>query len=149
MPVPELTEALDLGAAAALREHGVRIGYIFDIASELGADAARATLDRALSRPPAALTGFGLAGVEQARPAHQEVFRSVFASAVAAGLHSVPHAGEMSGPATIWEAVNGLRAERIGHGILEEIDSVTARPWPDVSAETSADVSADVSAGPA
>ena len=31
--------------------------------------------------------------------------------------HSVPHAGEMSGPATIWEALTSLRAERIGHGI--------------------------------
>ena len=39
------------------------------------------------------------------------------ASRIAAGLHSVPHAGEMSGPATIWEALDGLRAERIGHGI--------------------------------
>ena len=41
----------------------------------------------------------------------------MFAAAIAAGLHSVPHAGEMSGPATIWEALDGLRAERIGHGI--------------------------------
>jgi adenosine deaminase len=40
----------------------------------------------------------------------------VFRAAIAAGLHSVPHAGEMSGPATIWEAIDGLRAERIGHG---------------------------------
>jgi adenosine deaminase len=117
MPVRELTSALDLAADEAGREHGVRIGYIFDIASEYGAEAARATLDHALSCPPEALTGFGLAGIEQARPAHQDVFREVFAAAIAAGLHSVPHAGEMSGPATIWEAVNGLRAERIGHGI--------------------------------
>jgi aminodeoxyfutalosine deaminase len=70
-----------------------------------------------LSQPPEALTGFGLAGIEQARPAHRDVFREVFAAAIAAGLHSVPHAGEMSGPETIWEALNGLRAERIGHGI--------------------------------
>jgi aminodeoxyfutalosine deaminase len=117
MPVRELTSALDLAADVAGREHGVRIGYIFDVASEYGAEAARATLDHALSCPPEALTGFGLSGIEQARSAHQDVFRSVFASAIAAGLHSVPHAGEMSGPATIWEAVNGLRAERIGHGI--------------------------------
>ena len=41
----------------------------------------------------------------------------MFGAAIAAGLHSVPHAGEMSGPATIWEAMDGLRAERIGHGI--------------------------------
>jgi aminodeoxyfutalosine deaminase len=117
MPAAELTEALDVGAAAARREHGVRIGYIFDIPGEYGGEAARATLDHALSRPPQALTGFGLAGIEQARPAHQDVFREVFAAAIAAGLHSVPHAGEMSGPETIWEALNGLRAERIGHGI--------------------------------
>ena len=41
----------------------------------------------------------------------------MFGAAIAAGLQSAPHAGEMSGPATIWEAVDGLRAERIGHGI--------------------------------
>jgi aminodeoxyfutalosine deaminase len=117
MSVAGLTEALDIAARSARRDHGVRIAYIFDIASELGAPAAHATLEHALSRPPEALTGFGLAGIEQARPAYTEVFRSAFDAAVAAGLHSVPHAGEMSGPATIWEALNGLRAERIGHGI--------------------------------
>ena len=117
MPVADLTEALDIAARSARRDHGVRIAYIFDVAGELGGPAAYATLEHALSRPPEALTGFGLAGIEQARPAYADVFRSVFAAAIAAGLHSVPHAGEMSGPATIWEAVDGLRAERIGHGI--------------------------------
>ena len=117
MPARELTSALDIAAGVAGCDHGVRIGYIFDVASEYGTEAARATLDHALSCPPQALTGFGLAGIEQARPAYRDVFRSVFASAIAAGLHSVPHAGEMSGPETIWEAVNGLRADRIGLGI--------------------------------
>ena len=117
MPMAGLTEALDIAARSAGRDHGVRMAYVFDIASEYGAEAAAATLEHALSHPPQALTGFGLAGIEQARPAHRDAFRQVFAAAIAAGLHSVPHAGEMSGPATIWEAVNGLRAERIGHGI--------------------------------
>jgi aminodeoxyfutalosine deaminase len=117
MPVAGVTEALDIAARSAAADHGVRITYIFDIAGELGAPAAHATLEHALSCPPAALTGFGLAGIEQARPDFADVLRSVFASAIAAGLHSVPHAGEMSGPATIWEALTGLRAERIGHGI--------------------------------
>ena len=117
MAAADLTEALDIAARSARREHGVRIAYIFDIAGELGAQAAHATLEHALRWPPEALTGFGLAGIEQARPAYAEVFRSVFGAAIAAGLHSVPHAGEMSGPATIWEALGGLRAERIGHGI--------------------------------
>ena len=117
MPAAQVSEALDIAARSARSEHGVRIAYVFDIAGEYGGPAAYATLEHALSRPPEALTGFGLAGIEQARPAYREVFRSVFGAAIAAGLHSVPHAGEMSGPATIWEAVDGLRAERIGHGI--------------------------------
>jgi aminodeoxyfutalosine deaminase len=117
MPAAGLTEALDIAARSARREHGVRLAYIFDIAGEFGGPAAYGTLEHALSCPPEALTGFGLAGIEQARPAFADAFRSVFASAVAAGLHSVPHAGEMSGPATIWESLDGLRAERIGHGL--------------------------------
>jgi adenosine deaminase len=117
MPAAELTEALDIAARSAARDYGITMAYIFDVAGEYGEPAARATLEHALSCPPGALKGFGLAGIEQARPRFAGAFRSVFAAAIAAGLHSVPHAGEMSGPATIWEALDGLRAERIGHGI--------------------------------
>src|SRR5690349_6983285 len=117
MPVAGLTEALDVAARSAGRHHGVRMAYIFDIAGEYGGPAAFGTLEHALTCPPEALVGFGLAGIEQARPRFAGEFRSAFASAIAAGLHSVPHAGEMSGPATIWEALDGLHAERIGHGI--------------------------------
>ena len=117
MPMADLTEALDIAARSAGRDHGVRMAYIFDIAGEYGGPAAFGTLEHALTCPPEALVGFGLAGIEQARPRFVEKFRSVFASAIAAGLHSVPHAGEMSGPATIAEALDGLHAERIGHGI--------------------------------
>jgi aminodeoxyfutalosine deaminase len=31
-------------------------------------------------------------------------------------LHSVPHAGETTGPRTVWDALTLLGAERIGHG---------------------------------
>jgi aminodeoxyfutalosine deaminase len=117
MPQRAVTEALDLAARAAQQQHGVRIAYIFDIAGEHGPDAALGTLAHALDQPPRALVGFGLAGIEQARAAYHGVLRDVFRTAVAAGLHSVPHAGEMSGPETIWEALDGLGAERIGHGI--------------------------------
>jgi adenosine deaminase len=117
MPVAGLTEALDIAARSAVRDHGVRMAYVFDIAGEYGGPAAFGTLEHALTCPPEALVGFGLAGIEQARPRFAAEFRSVFASAIAAGLHSVPHAGEMSGPATIAEALDGLHAERIGHGL--------------------------------
>jgi aminodeoxyfutalosine deaminase len=116
MPMPAVTEALDLAAKQA-EAYGMRVAYIFDIASELGAEAAQATLDHALNDPPEALVGFGLGGIEQERGPHRDAFRDAFRAATAAGLHSVPHAGEMTGPETIWEALDGLGAERIGHGI--------------------------------
>ncbi|RCG29831.1 adenosine deaminase [Sphaerisporangium album] len=116
MPMPAVTEALDLAAreAAGL---GVRVGYIFDIPGEFGVEGARATLDHALSEPPQALVALGLAGIEEERPPYRDAFRDAFRAATAAGLHSVPHAGETSGPETIWEVIEGLGAERIGHGI--------------------------------
>ena len=45
------------------------------------------------------------------------MFKDHFDRARAAGLHSVPHAGETTGPQTIWEAITDLGAERIEHGI--------------------------------
>ncbi|MDH2430266.1 adenosine deaminase [Sphaerisporangium sp. TRM90804] len=115
MPMRAVTEALDVAARQAA-EQGVRVAYVFDIPGEYGVEGARATLDHALSEPPEALVGFGLAGIEQHRPPHRDAFRDAFRAARAAGLHSVPHAGEMTGPETIWEVIEGLGAERIGHG---------------------------------
>ncbi|NRQ30360.1 adenosine deaminase [Nonomuraea sp. NN258] len=117
MPMREVTEALNLAAAGSLREHGIELTYIFDIPGEYGEEAARITLEHALSEPPTALVGFGLGGMEEPRPRYRDAFRDAFAAARAAGLHSVPHGGEMTGPETIWEVIEGLGAERIGHGI--------------------------------
>ncbi|SEH00618.1 aminodeoxyfutalosine deaminase [Nonomuraea solani] len=117
MPMREVTEALDLAARRSLEEHGVEMAYIFDIPGEYGEEAAKATLDHALQEPPAALVGFGIGGIEQERTKYRDIYRSAFSAARAAGLHSVPHGGEMTGPETIWEVIEGYGAERIGHGI--------------------------------
>ena len=63
---------------------------------------------------PEGLVSFGLGGPEigVARPQ----FKPYFDRALAIGLHSVPHAGETTGPETVWDALTSLRAERIGHG---------------------------------
>jgi aminodeoxyfutalosine deaminase len=63
---------------------------------------------------PAGLVSFGLGGREIG--VSRAPFADVFARAKAAGLHSVPHAGETTGPETIWESLELLGAERIGHG---------------------------------
>jgi aminodeoxyfutalosine deaminase len=61
------------------------------------------------------LVGCGLGGPEIGVPRAQ--FKPHFDRARAAGLHSVPHSGESTGPETIWDAIRELGAERIGHGI--------------------------------
>lgn len=115
MPMRAVTEALDLAAREVADQ--IHVAYVFDIPGEFGSEAARFTADHALTQPPRNLVGFGIGGIEQDRIGQEEAIRDAFRAAVAAGLHSVPHAGEMSGSETIWEAIRGLGAERIGHGI--------------------------------
>jgi aminodeoxyfutalosine deaminase len=117
LPDAVVTEALDAGTRDALAQHGVRLGYIIEFPGQTADLDAIPTLRHALEHPPQALVGFGIGGIEEQRAPHQDVIRDVFAAAAAAGLHCVPHAGETTGPETVWEAIEHLHAERIGHGI--------------------------------
>ena len=107
-------EAIEDARVAALRDHGIELRWIFDIPGELGLEGAEGTTAVALEHGPSSLIGFGLGGPEIGVPRPQ--FKPYFDRARAAGLHSVPHAGETTGPQTIWDAINDLGAERIGHG---------------------------------
>lgn len=125
MPVEAFTEALEDARLAAERDHGVRLRWIYDIPGEAGIPAADATLDIALHHSCDGLIGFGLGGPEVGVPRPQ--FAEHFAAARAAGLHSVPHAGETTGPQTIRDALDVLGAERIGHGTSAALDPVLLR----------------------
>jgi len=117
LPEQAITEALDVAAREALSTHGVRIAYIFDFRGQEGTTEAPRTLDHALKAPPEALVGFGVSGLESGRAQHMDAIMSAFSAAAAYGLRCVPHAGETNGPDSIWDAIEYLRAERIGHGI--------------------------------
>ena len=97
------------------RASGIELRWCFDIPGEAGLPAAEETLRIALEQRPDGLISFGLGGPEIGVPRPQ--FKPYFDKARAAGLHSVPHAGETTGPETIWDALRDLGAERIGHGI--------------------------------
>jgi aminodeoxyfutalosine deaminase len=123
LPERAVTQALDIAARDALTGHGVRIAYIFDFRGHRGGTDAARTLDHALAAPPQALVGFGIGGIEAGRAPHTDAIRSAFSAAAAYGLRCVPHAGETTGPETVWEAIEFLHAERIGHGIRSLDDS--------------------------
>ncbi|NNC42025.1 MAG: adenosine deaminase, partial [Acidimicrobiia bacterium] len=73
-------------------------------------------------RAPVGVVGLGLGGPEPGFPAH--LFTSSFSKARAAGLASLPHAGETEGPESIWDAIRSLGANRIGHGTRSVEDAV-------------------------
>ena len=51
-----------------------------------------------------------------------ELFVEQFKKVRDAGLHITIHAGEATGPASVWQAIDQLGAERIGHGITAAQD---------------------------
>ena len=114
MPIEAYTEAIEDARVAVERDFGLILRWCYDIPGEAGLPAADATLAYALDHGPDALVGFGLGGPEIGVPRPQ--FQPHFDAARAAGLHSVPHAGETTGPGTVWDALRLLGAERIGHG---------------------------------
>lgn len=114
IPDAAFVEAIEDARKAAEAELGVILRWCFDIPGEAGLEAAEETARIACELKPEGLVSFGLGGPEIGVPRSQ--FKPYFDRAIAAGLHSVPHAGETTGPQTIWDALVDLRAERIGHG---------------------------------
>jgi aminodeoxyfutalosine deaminase len=120
IPAPAFCEAIEDARARSAADFGLDLRWCFDIPGEAGLTAAEETLRIALGERPDGLVSFGLGGPEIGVPRPQ--FKPYFDKARAAGLHSVPHAGETTGPRTIWDAIRELGAERIGHGITAAQD---------------------------
>jgi aminodeoxyfutalosine deaminase len=114
IPGEAFMEAIEDARKAAEAELGVTLRWCFDIPGEAGLASAEETTRLALDLRPDGLVSFGLGGPEIGVPRPQ--FKPYFDRARAAGLHSVPHAGETTGPGTVWDALTELGAERIGHG---------------------------------
>ncbi|WP_435054665.1 adenosine deaminase [Micromonospora aurantiaca (nom. illeg.)] len=115
IPAPAFCEAIEDARKRAEADFGIALRWCFDIPGEAGLPAAEQTLRIALDERPDGLISFGLGGPEIGVPRPQ--FKPWFDQARAAGLRSVPHAGETTGPETIWDALRELGAERVGHGI--------------------------------
>lgn len=115
IPAPAFCEAIEDARRRAEADFGIALRWCFDIPGEAGLPAAEETLRISLDERPDGLVAFGLGGPEIGVPRPQ--FKPYFDQARAAGLRSVPHAGETTGPETIWDALRELGAERIGHGI--------------------------------
>lgn len=93
---------------------GIEIRLLIDVSRTFGTENAMNNLNRVLNLDYPEVLGIGLGGAELMGPAKD--YEEVFLKAREAGLHTVIHAGEDDGPWSIWDSINYLKVERIGHG---------------------------------
>lgn len=97
------------------KETGVTVNLLLDVSRTFGSETSERNLDLLLAHKIPEVIGIGLGGSETKGPAKE--FVSVFDRARKNGLFTVAHAGEDVGPESIWDSINLLHVQRIGHGI--------------------------------
>jgi adenosine deaminase len=108
-----------LAALQRAREYAnskvLSLEFVIDIVREEPAEVGVRVADWAIDAMGQGVCALGLAGREMGTPAarHTEAFRN----ARDAGLKITTHAGETSGAESIWECLEVLGADRIGHGV--------------------------------
>lgn len=125
-------EGLERGRERGQRDFGISLLWIFDAVRHFGAEAAQNVADLAVRYRDRNVVGFGIGGDE--RRAAPELFHHVYAYCAEHALRLTAHAGETSGPESIWGALN-LKAERIGHGLTagqdpELVEELSRRQIP-------------------
>lgn len=114
-PLADTFTYIDQVFRQAARRHDIEVRYLIGVnwarPTEVIEHSARFAADHADRR----VVAFGLAGQEPT--GDFERYRAACATARAAGLLVVPHAGETRGPDTVRAAVELLGAQRIAHGI--------------------------------
>ncbi|GCE11502.1 adenosine deaminase [Tengunoibacter tsumagoiensis] len=115
---------LQRGRARAQKDFGVEMRWVFDLVrvneDEHRRRCADYTTAVAIELQHEGVVAIGLGGAEVGNP--PEWFAPWVDKARAAGLHSVPHAGETVGPESVWGALRTLGAERLGHGVRASED---------------------------
>lgn len=125
-------EGLERGRERGERDFGISLLWIFDAVRQFGHDAAQQVAELAVRYRDRSVVGFGIGGDE--RRAAAELFRDVYAYCEERGLRLTAHAGETSGPESIWGALN-VRAERVGHALTagqdpELVEELSRRQIP-------------------
>lgn len=99
---------------AQVRYPEMKVGLICIASREFGQDMVHQTMEFFLKNSKH-FVGVDLAGPELEFPCR--IFESTFKQAIQNRSKITIHAGEGSGPESIWEAIELLGAQRIGHGV--------------------------------
>ena len=115
IPWEEILEGYCDGAQAAREIHGVEVRLTPDIYRGCPQEQALELVRRCAGYRDRGIVGIGLGGLEAQYP--PELYERPFTLARELGLASVPHAGEVAGPASVWGALETLGARRLRHGV--------------------------------
>ncbi|MDY2840666.1 MAG: adenosine deaminase [Treponema sp.] len=94
---------------------GITVKLLMDVSRTFGCENAMKNYNLLKQFPCEDIIGIGLGGAESKGPAKD--FASVYEQAIKDGFKVVAHAGEDVGPESIWDAINFLHVQRIGHGV--------------------------------
>jgi adenosine deaminase len=109
-----VVEAVVDGVEAGVRDFGVPVGLIGILSRTYGPETAKQELAALLTQRDR-IVALDLAGDEARFPG--SLFVEHFRRGRDAGWRVTVHAGEASGPESVWQALRELGAERIGHGV--------------------------------
>jgi aminodeoxyfutalosine deaminase len=118
-PVEPIFEGMERGRERGQRDFGVSLLWIFDAVRHFGPEAAAEVFNLAARLRERNVVAIGIGGDEARGPA--EGFRDLYRKAADNGLRLTAHAGETTGPESVWGALN-IGAERIGHGLSAASD---------------------------
>jgi aminodeoxyfutalosine deaminase len=103
------------GVLSAREQLGIEVRLTPDITRGVDVEVAKRTAEHAVRFKDRGIVALGLGGLESQYP--PEPYAPAFEIARAGGLGSVPHAGEVAGPASVRGALDALHADRIRHGV--------------------------------
>lgn len=115
VPAAEILDAVSGAARAGEKRGAPRMRFLLDGVRQFGVRALEDLVRAAADCRRYGVIGIGMGGDEKALPTGD--FAAPYREARRLGLRTTVHAGEFDGPRSVWEALEVLEVERVGHGI--------------------------------
>jgi adenosine deaminase len=110
----EVVQTVEAATAAAVKQTGVEARLILCTLRHYSSEQSMATVKLVEQFKDTYVAGFDIAGDEAGCPVTNHV--AAFKYAREKGIFITAHAGEASGPASVWETLERFKPSRIGHG---------------------------------